>query len=306
MDAHAQGSPAHGSAAQASDPATLTWQSSDGLDLFARDYAPAEETGLCPVLCIPGLTRNSLDFADSAPWIAGLGRRVLAVDLRGRGRSQRTARTRSYRPAVYARDMVELLDRLEIERVHILGTSLGGIVALSMAGEHLPRLAGAVLNDIGPVPDRAGIARISSYAGSAPAVESWEDAARYAQHINGVSFPDYGPQDWARFASNMFREDADGRPQLDYDRAIFRPMPGWAMSLASLVMWRRFRRLASRRPVLVLRGELSDLLSARTVTRMHRAAPSLMSAQIPRVGHAPDLSEPAARAALETYFAAAD
>ena len=102
-----------------------------------------------PVVCIPGLTRNSLDYEDVAPWLAGLGRHVIAVDLRGRGRSQ-AGDPAGYRLPVYVNDVLALIDRMGFDRVHILGTSLGGMVAMQMARSHLSRLAGAVLNDIGP------------------------------------------------------------------------------------------------------------------------------------------------------------
>tara|TARA_R110000868_G_scaffold120773_3_gene320614 strand:- start:23004 stop:23873 length:870 start_codon:yes stop_codon:yes gene_type:complete len=287
-------------------PDSVSWTSADGLKLYAQDHIPeGPQTGL-PVLCIPGLTRNSRDFSDIAPRIAAQGRRVLAVDLRGRGLSGRARDPRTYRPDIYAADMASLLDALGIARAHVVGTSLGGIVAMAMAGRHSDRVAGAVLNDIGPAADPAGLARIASYAGSAPKVANWDDAAGYARHINGAAFPDYADADWMVFATRMFRENAEGIPVLDYDPAIFKPVPGWAMPVVSLIMWRQFRKLARQRPVLVLRGARSDILAAKTVAAMRRAAPHLQTAEIPGVGHAPDLSEPASLAALDSYFAAVD
>ena len=285
-------------------PKDVHWTSPDGLDLFARDYGPADTAGL-PVVCIPGLTRNSLDYEDVAPWLAGLGRHVIAVDLRGRGRSQ-AGDPAGYRLPVYVNDVLALIDRMGFDRVHILGTSLGGMVAMQMARSHLSRLAGAVLNDIGPTIERAGIARISGYASTAPDVKAWADAVAYAHHIAGDAFPQYVEADWQRFAARMFVETADGALLPTYDPAVARQAPSWLMPLARFVMWRNFRRLARHRPTLVLRGARSDILSAETLARMHRTAPSLQSREIPGAAHTPDLSEPDARDALRHFFAAHD
>lgn len=289
----------------ADHPTELVWQSPDGLELFARDYGPADAEGV-PVICVPGLTRNSLDYEDVAPWLAGLGRRTIAIDLRGRGRSQNAADPASYRLPVYAQDIIALADRLGFEQVHILGTSLGGMIAMQMARSHLPRLAGAVLNDIGPRIERAGIERISGYASSAPVVKTWPDAVAYARHIAGTVFPRYSETDWQRFAARMFVEMPDGELRPTYDPAATRQAPSWIMPLARYMMWRNFRRLARKRPTLVLRGEGSDILSAKTLARMHRTAPGLKSREIPGAAHTPDLNEPAAREALQAFFASVD
>jgi len=284
----------------ATAPKEIRWTSADGLDLFARDYGSADATG-CPVICIPGLTRNSLDYEDVAPWLAGLGRHVIAVDLRGRGLSPAGDPAR-YRLPVYVDDVLALLDRMGFERVHILGTSLGGMVAMQMARSHIDRLAGAVLNDVGPTIERAGIERISGYASTAPDVQTWPDAVAYARHIAGDVFPHYGETDWQRFAARMFVETPDGALQPSYDPAVARQAPSWLMPVARFVMWRNFRRLARRRPALVLRGERSDILSRSTLARMHRVAPRLDSEEIPGAAHTPDLNEPAVREALQRFF----
>ena len=275
------------------------WTSGDGLKLFAREYAPDEAAGL-PVVCIPGLTRNSLDFEDVAPWLAGLGRRVLAVDLRGRGRSDR-ADPKTYRLPVYAQDIVALLDSLKLEQAHILGTSLGGMIAMQMARTHLPRLAGAVLNDIGPRIEAEGIRRIGGYAKTAPVVDSWSAATEYARHIAGSAFPHYTAADWEQFTARMFNQAQDGALTPTYDPAVASKAPVWMIQLASLVMWRNFNRLANHRPILVLRGARSDILSARTVSRMARK-PLVTAVEIPGASHTPDLTEQSSRSALSEHF----
>lgn len=284
----------------------VRWRSRDGLGLFARDYGAAPgATARVPVVCIPGLTRNSLDFDVVAPWIAGLGRRVLAVDLRGRGESDRDPDPRRYRPPTYADDVGALLEHLAIPRAILVGTSLGGLVSMAFAVRHGARLAGAVLNDVGPTIDPAGAARIRSYVGKAPPITSWEGAVAYAKLVNGAALPQFTDSDWDAMARRMFRRVEGGPPQLNYDPAILAPVGPIRMRIAEWLAWAAFRRLARGRPVLLLRGALSDILAPATVARMRRAAPALQFAEIPGVGHAPMLSEPAARSALAAFLAAA-
>jgi pimeloyl-ACP methyl ester carboxylesterase len=273
----------------------LFWKSFDGLSLYARDYRSAG--GKLPVVCIPGLTRNSRDFEDLAPWIASQGRRVLGVDLRGRGRSERAREPKTYRPAIYAQDIRALLDHIAAPSAVLLGTSLGGLVTMALAAKHTRRVSGAILNDIGPHVAKAGLARLATYVGKTAPVRTWADAAAYAKQTNGVAFPNYDEGDWTAMARRLFCESASV-PELDYDPKIFRRVPAWLVRLTAPLAWRSFRRLARGRPTLLLRGELSDLLDRATFDRMRRAAPALTVAEIPGVGHAPDLSEPEARAAI--------
>lgn len=275
------------------------WTAPDGVTLFAREYAPLVETGEA-VVCIPGLTRNSRDYEDVAPWLSGLGRRVICVDLRGRGRSQ-WAEPSSYRLPTYARDIVGLLDMLGLERAHVVGTSLGGMIAMQLAHSHLDRLAGAVLNDIGPRIEAQGIRRIGGYARTAPKVENWSSAVDYAKHIAGDAFPHYSEADWEKFTARMFDETPDGTLVPTYDSAVATKSPVWVIQLASLVAWRHFNRLAEHRPTLVLRGERSDILSRQTVARMARK-PGVTAVEIAGAAHTPDLTEAASTAVLSDFF----
>jgi pimeloyl-ACP methyl ester carboxylesterase len=279
----------------------LFWKSFDGLSLYARDYRSGGEK--LPVICIPGLTRNSRDFELVAPWIAGQGRRVLAVDLRGRGRSEHAREPKTYRPAIYARDVRALLDHIVAPSAVLLGTSLGGLVTMALAAKHKRRVSGAILNDIGPHVAKAGLARLATYVGKAAPVRTWEEAAAYAKRTNGVAFPGYRDADWAAMAHRLFRESAAGVPVLDYDPKIFQRAPAWLVRLTAPLAWRSFRRLARGRPTLLLRGEMSDLLDRATLDRMRRTAPSLSVAEISGVGHAPDLCEPDARVAIAAFLA---
>lgn len=279
------------------------WTTPDGLLLFARDYPAANgETGL-PVLCLHGFTRNSKDFDALAPILAESGRRVIAMDVRGRGQSDRDPKARNYHPKVYARDVIGLLGALDVPRAVFLGTSMGGLITLAVALLKPSLIAAAILNDAGPAVDPAGIARIQSYAGKAPPVRNWQDAADYMRSINAIALPGYGDDEWRRMAQRTFRDTADG-PVLDYDPAIA-TAPGGKAKSSSILAWFAFRRLAKRAPTMLIRGALSDIISADIAERMQRRAPSLRVATVPGVGHAPALDEPAALSAIQGFLAAA-
>lgn len=277
-----------------------TWTSRDGLNLYARAYgAPQADT--LPVVCIPGLTRNARDFEDLAPWIAARGRRVFAVDLRGRGKSDRDPNPKRYNPRVYADDMVMLLNAIGARKAIFVGTSLGGLVAMALAASKPSVIGGAVINDVGPAVAKAGLARIRSYAGQGAPVTTWAEAAAYAKRINGVAFPNMPDDAWLEIARRLFREEG-GRPVLDYDPLIFRapnPVVTW---LASPFLWAAFASLGRAGPLLLIHGGLTDILDARTIMRMKLRAPHMATAMAPNVGHAPMLSEPEALSAIEMFL----
>ena len=277
------------------------WTSRDGLSLFARDYAGASGPARLPVVCLHGLTRNSKDFEELAPRIAAAGRRVIVPDVRGRGLSDRDPVGANYVPNTYARDVLALLDKLGISRALFIGTSMGGIVSLAMSGMRRRAVAGLVLNDVGPEVCNVGIERIKSYVGKKVDIGSWDDAAAYLRSINGAAFPDYEDADWAAFARRTFA-DRDGAPKLDYDAAIMQPLSQNRYKAMTFVAWYLFKRLAKTAPVLLIRGELSDLLSAEIADKMQRRAPAIRRVEIPRVGHAPMLNEPPAVEAIQAFL----
>lgn len=278
------------------------WTSRDGLTLYSRDYpAGGPENGL-PVVCLHGFTRNSKDFEDLAPRLAAGGRRVIVPDVRGRGRSAFDPKPKRYQPFAYARDILALLDQLGIERAVFIGTSMGGLITMMIAGLRLRAIAAAVLNDVGPEVDKAGIDRILSYAGKLRPVESWADAVDYVRLTMGAAYPNNSDADWETLARRTFREEA-GKPVFDYDPAIMAPMSKGPPKTRSFVGMILFRRLARSRPTLLIRGELSDLLSAPIAEGMKRSAPSLRLAVVHGVGHAPTLSEPAAAQAIDEFLA---
>jgi len=278
------------------------WTSSDGLSLFARDYAGGDGPARLPVIAIHGLTRNSADFAAIAGLIARSGRRVLAVDVRGRGRSDRASDPMTYQPPVYARDVLALMEATGIERAVFLGTSMGGLITLAVTALKSRAVAAAILNDIGPEVDKAGLARIAGYSGKPVDTPTWAAAAAYAREINGVAFPHYDEADWDAFARRVFRDGTEGTPVLDYDPDISVPILAAGPKALAPNLWPWFRRLAKKRPTLLIRGETSDLLSADIAARMQKAAPSMQYAEVPGVGHAPMLDEAEAKAAIFEFL----
>ena len=252
-----------------------------------------------PVICLHGLTRNAADFEDLAPKIAACGHDVYAISFRGRGKSDRDPNYLNYVPQTYCDDILALLDNLDIERAIFIGTSLGGIVTMLLSAKAPHRIVGAILNDIGPELAPEGIARIAGYVGgSANEAMSLDEATACIKSINEVAFPDASHEEWQRFAKRTFQETDLGWV-LDYDPNIARALleAGPAPDL-----WAPFESL-KQTPTLIIRGALSDLLSPEIVAKMRNVHPNFDYAEIPRVGHAPMLTEPHAWRAIEDFLA---
>ena len=282
----------------------ISFTSDDGLQLYARDYASASGPARLPVICIHGLTRNSADFDELAPMIAALSRRVLALDVRGRGRSQRDPDPDNYNPNVYAGDVVKLMSDLGIARAVFIGTSMGGLITMALAARDIELIAAAIINDIGPVLSEKGLARIAGYAGKTASLASWNEAACYVKDINLCAFPDNADAEWDKWARRAFEQDGEGRLAPRYDPNIAIALQTGKLRPTSLAGRMAFRRLARERPVLLVRGELSDLLEPRQSDWMRRAAPGMQYVEVPQVGHAPMLTEPAALEAIARFLAA--
>lgn len=284
------------------DHSERRWTSSDGLNLFARDYPGSDGPARLPVIAIHGLTRNSADFETIAPLIARSGRRVLALDVRGRGRSDRATDPMTYQPPVYAKDVLALLEAAGIERAVFLGTSMGGLITMAVATQKTRVVAAAILNDIGPAVSPGGLARIAAYSGQPVDTPTWAAAADYARRINAVAFPHYTDADWDAFARRIFVEGTEGAPILNYDPDISAPIKAAGAKALVPNLWPAFRRLARKRPTLLIRGGTSDLLGADIAARMQKAAPEMRYAEIPDIGHAPMLDEPEAKAAIFEFL----
>ncbi|MEC8533399.1 MAG: alpha/beta hydrolase [Pseudomonadota bacterium] len=279
------------------------WKSPDGLDLFARDYAPGPGPARPPVIAIHGLTRNSADFEAIAPLLAQSGRRVLAVDVRGRGLSDRAPDPMTYRPDVYAADVLALMDQAAVGRAVFMGTSMGGLITMALTALRPKAVVAAILNDIGPEVAPEGLARIAAYSGQPVEIDSWADAAAYAKRINAVAFPHYSDADWDAFARRIFRQGPDDELGLDSDPDLSGPSRAAGAKALVPNLWPMFRRLARNRPTLLVRGGVSDLLSADIAARMRKAAPDMAYVEVPQIGHAPMLDEPEAKAAIFEFLA---
>lgn len=269
------------------------WQSADGLKLHYRDYpGRADRPAL---LCIPGLTRNARDFEPLAEAFAG-DWRVIAVDLRGRGDSDYARDTSTYVPLTYVADMMAFLEQVQPGPVVSVGTSLGGIVSVLLANAVPQAFAGMVINDIGPVIEPTGLARIRDYVGQGGSYPTWMHAARALKEGSSHIYPGYKIADWLRQAKRLMVLTGGGRIGFDYDMRIAEPLLA-ADDEPAADLWPAFTALPSV-PKLVLRGALSDLLSAETLKAMKKDIADLDTLTVRRVGHVPTLEEPEARAAI--------
>jgi len=274
------------------------WTSADGLTLYGRVYESAGRAAPA-ILCLPGLTRNSRDFEVLAPHLAERYR-VICPDLRGRGFSQRDPQWRNYHPGTYLDDIGRLMEVFGLERVAVIGTSLGGLLAMLLAAGQPGRVAGIVLNDIGPEADHRGIERIRAYAGRLPPVRTWDEATAQFREVNGQTLPGLSDRQWAVIARRCYREDASGVPVLDCD-----PMIGEAIRAAPAMpqgLWPVFAQIGAV-PMLVVRGELSDILSVEILERMRREKSDLESLTVAGRGHVPLLDEPEVLPAIDRFLA---
>lgn len=271
------------------------------LDLYARIYDGACNDGAPALLLMHGLTRNSADFEPLAERLAGRYRLVVP-DQRGRGQSDYDSNPGNYRPDIYSADMFALLDGLGIDRVGLIGTSMGGLMAMIMAVMQPGRISAIVLNDVGPQIEASGLARIQAYVGPSQDAADWNEAAARCAAVNAVALPDFVHDDWLAFAKRVCHETPDGRVRFAYDPAIAVSTAGEQPATVPPDLWPLWDALAAM-PVLVLRGALSDVLSAATVAEMGcRHAGVFAAVEVPGRGHAPILNEPAAIPAVDAFL----
>jgi pimeloyl-ACP methyl ester carboxylesterase len=284
----------------------IFYGSFDDLRLHARHYPAPDET-FRSVVCLPGLTRNARDFHTLATYLSThpeKPRNVYCLDYRGRGLSQHDRNWRDYTPFIELFDTLDFLTTQGLHRVGIVGTSRGGIIAMMMAALRPTAMGAVVLNDIGPVIETRGLARIVSYVGRTPVPKTWADAIMIMREINGRGFPHFTDAQWDQMARGIF-EERKGRLILSYDRKLSRALGSIDLSRPVPDMWPQFVALG-RVPAFVLRGEYSDVLSPETLESMVERHPNLRTLAVAGQGHAPVLQEQELVEAIGSFFAVND
>lgn len=272
------------------------YSAADGLSLYYRRYGDPLARKL-PLLCLAGITRNSRDYHDLALRFAG-ERMVICPDYRGRGRSSYDPDWRRYRPETYVRDLNQLMILEGLARVVVVGTSLGGLLAMGLGVWRPSALAGVILNDVGPDIQQAGVARILAFIGRDDPQPDWATAASELKR----RLPQLGLDSdtkWRRLAEGTYRQGEDGRLHVDWDINLARPLLPDGKPPSDL--WRLFHALRDR-PMLVLRGGQSDILTEATLARMIAARPDLGHVTLPGIGHVPALDEPQSLEAIDAFL----
>jgi pimeloyl-ACP methyl ester carboxylesterase len=277
----------------------------DGLKLHARRYPAVGDVPGRPAVCLPGLTRNGRDFHDLAIVLSthpGGSRTVYTLDYRGRGLSEFDPDWENYSVAVEMLDVLDFITLTGLSDAALIGTSRGGLITMLIAAAQPGALGVAVLNDIGPVVEHEGLARISGYVGRVPLPISWPDAARMVRELNRRHFPDISDAVWEEVARAWYN-DRNGKPAPGYDTKL-----GNALSVLDgplPALWPQFEAL-KRVPLMVVRGENSDILTAETVEEMRRRHPAMANITVGAQGHAPLLKDGPTIEAIRHFLAATD
>ncbi|MFZ0257789.1 MAG: alpha/beta hydrolase [Gammaproteobacteria bacterium] len=275
-----------------------TYQSRDQRRLFYREFGDPMAERL-PVLCLPGFTRNSKDFVELATRLSE-HRRVLCPDLRGRGQSDYDPDVDRYHAQIYLEDIWELLAVTGVQRAVVIGTSLGGLLAMMMAATRPQAVAGVVLNDVGPEIAPQGLARICEYIGRLPEVRTWSEALAQSKAVYELALPNLTDAEWEQFTKRQYAEDAYGVVRREYDSRLGDALR--RLGSASGDAWELFAALKEV-PTLAFRGAISDILSPSVFDKMALVKTDLMRVVVPNRGHVPLLNEPECRVAFEKFFA---
>jgi pimeloyl-ACP methyl ester carboxylesterase len=275
--------------ASASTPIFLS--APDGLRLHARCYG-RRSTDALPVVCLPGLARTAADFEPLAEALSNDGkrpRRVIALDYRGRGQSEYDRDPANYKIQVELADVLAVVAALDATPAIFVGTSRGGILAMLLAAVRPSAIAGVVLNDIGPVIEPKGLMRIKGYVGKLPQPRSFEEAGEILRRLFDAQFPKLGPDDWLASAHRTFRQE-NGALVPTYDVNLAKTLEGVDFDKPFPPLWKEFDALANK-PLMVIRGANSDILSPATVEAMRARRATLEAVEVPDQGHAPLLAE---------------
>lgn len=282
-----------------SDPYIERWITvQDGLRLYVQDYPGPTDATLSPILCLGGLTRNSKDFAGLARFHAKR-RRVICPDIRGRGRSDYDPVWQNYHPATYIGDVRHILCALGIHKVVVIGTSMGGIMGMVMGTAMPGAIKALVVNDVGPVVRKTNLGAIVESMKHPPRLSSWAEAGEHLRDVYGDQIPITDPQAWVLGAHQSYKEMPDGHITYDFDPNIVKPL--LADKTERIDLWHFFRSCA-RVPLLTVRGAKSDILWPELFQEMQAARPDMVCVEVPEYGHAPSLSEPECREAMNDFL----
>lgn len=272
----------------------------DGLRLHIKELSGGRADAL-PVICLPGLTRNADDFDIVGRAIAARGHRVIAMDYRGRGLSDYDANWKNYDLRVELEDLISSLIGLGVARAIFLGTSRGGLLTALMALARPQMLAGAILNDIGPVIETQGLARIRGYVGKIPVPQTHQEGADVLKTMFGAQFPTETAESWLRFAERTWKFEG-GTLVTRYDRNLMKPLAELDFEKPMPDFWPQFAAL-NIVPLMVIRGELSDLLGQSTAEAMVARHGNARLHIAPQQGHAPLLEDEPSLAAITEFIA---
>ena len=263
----------------------------NGMTLAARVFG-VHHPDRIPILCLPGLSRNSKDFIGLGSFFSKSSqpaRQVVALDYRGRGRSDSDPDWTRYSPLIEARDVLAAAEALGLHKAAIVGTSRGGIIAMILGALRPGIMAGIVLNDIGPVIEGTGLARIKAYLSGASAPKNLDEAVQRLQRALGAQFSSLEEADWQAMADAIYVESENGL-RLDFDPGLIKSVNAIDLESAIPTLWPQFESLRGH-PVLSIRGENSDILSEATVKAMMQRHPNLETVTVAGQGHAPLLRD---------------
>lgn len=275
----------------------------DGLKLHVREYGP-RMSYRPPIVCLPGLTRTGEDFERLALALGDRGRRVLALDSRGRGLSDHDRDPSNYSLPVELNDLMAVLAAREAHPAVFVGSSRGGLLTMLLAAQRPTAVAGAILNDIGPVIEAKGLMRIKGYVGKLPTPRDYADGAEILRRLFGTQFPTLDMAAWEAAARRTWRQEKTGLV-LTYDVRLARTLKDFDADSPIPPLWQQFDALANV-PLIVVRGANSDLLSPATVAEMKRRRPSLEVIEVPGQGHTPLLAEDDMVARLVAFIESCD
>lgn len=259
----------------------------DGLKLHVRDYGSLAALSL-PVVCLPGLARTAADFHELALALSGdpaQPRRVLALDYRGRGRSEYDRDWRNYEIRIELDDLMQVLAATGIEEAAFVGTSRGGLLTMALAVARPGLIKGVVFNDVGPVIDARGLLRIRGYVGKLPTPRSFAEGAEILKRLADQQFPLFGDAEWEIMARRTWKQRHDTLVP-DYDPRLLKTLEELDLEAPLPVLWPYFAAL-NHVPVLAIRGENSDLLAEQTLLEMGQRHPRCEIFTAPGQGHAP-------------------